>query len=148
MSTYLALLVSWPINTSHDYSYNAELALQCLLISECEMEELVAQACRDSVAEQELSQACMHGDAEKVSLLVSNGAPVNTPYQGYLPLAVASTWGHTRVVEILLLKGAQVNLQEIEGNSALCCASSGGYTAIVKLLLDNGAQVDLQEILP
>ena len=92
----------------------------------------------------ELILACVDGDAEKVSLLVSNGVPVNTPYQRRLPLVVASSCGHTRIVEILLRKGAQVNLLDSGGNSALICASSEGHTETVKLLLDHGAQVNFE----
>ena len=68
---------------------------------------------------EELIQACEDGDAEKVKQLASNGAPVNTPYQGDLPLVVASLYGHTRIVEILLCNGTQVNLQDSDGYSAL-----------------------------
>ena len=94
---------------------------------------------------EELIQACRDGDAEKVSLLVSNGTSVNTPYQGKLPLVVASYHGHTRIVEILLLNEAQVNLKDSNGYNALSTASTEGNTEVVKLLLDHDARVDLQD---
>ena len=88
---------------------------------------------------EELIQAYIDGDAEKVSLLVANGVPVNTPYQGYdLPIMVATVFGQTRIVEILLRNGAQVNLQNNNGFSA----SFEGHTETAKL--DHGADVNFQ----
>ena len=51
----------------------------------------------------------------------------------------------TEVVELLLERGAQVDLQDNVGQSALMVASVVGQTKIVKLLLERGAQVDLRD---
>ena len=68
--------------------------------------------------------------------------PVNTTYQGHLPLVTAISNGHTRIV---IHNGAQVNLQDSDKSFALLCASIEGYTELVKLLLDKcDVQVDLQ----
>ena len=53
---------------------------------------------------------------------------------------------HTDIVQILLEHGAQVNMQNKIGNSALLKASRCGNTETVKLLLAHRAQVDMQNI--
>ena len=53
--------------------------------------------------------------------------------------------GHKEAAELLLERGAQVDLQDIDGWSSLMCASDKGQTEVVKLLLERGAQVDLQD---
>ena len=48
------------------------------------------------------------------------------------------------IVDILLQKGAGVNLQNQDKETALYKASSNGYKEIVEILLQNGADVNLQ----
>ena len=43
------------------------------------------------------------------------------------------------VVELLLLKGANPNDKNINGDSPIICASSGGHVNVVELLLSKGA---------
>jgi uncharacterized protein (TIGR02145 family) len=50
------------------------------------------------------------------------------------------------LVEMLLNKGANVNLQSNNGWTALIIASEGGNAEIVKLLLDHGANPDIKNI--
>ena len=52
--------------------------------------------------------------------------------------------GHTEVVKLLHDYGAQVDLQDNDGWSALMFASDNGHTEVIKLLHEHGAQVDLQ----
>ncbi|CEN59972.1 Putative Ankyrin repeat domain containing protein [Aspergillus calidoustus] len=54
---------------------------------------------------------------------------------------VASSGGHQEIVQLLLDKGADVNVQ---GGNALQAASARGYQEIVQLLLDKGADVNAQ----
>ena len=51
----------------------------------------------------------------------------------------------TEVVKLLLERGAQVDLQDNNGQSPLMWASNMGQTEVVKLLLERGAQVDLRD---
>ena len=51
-----------------------------------------------------------------------------------LPLAAQT--GYTPVVQALLMKGADVNQADKEGETALHMASQEGYVEIVKFLLD------------
>jgi ankyrin repeat protein len=48
--------------------------------------------------------------------------------------------GRVEVVRLLLAAGADVNVQDADGSTALMCAAEHGHTPIVKLLL---AQTDI-----
>jgi ankyrin repeat protein len=69
---------------------------------------------------------------------------------GLTALMPAASWGHSDIVAALLAKGAQVNLQDQEGRTALIWAAFGdggtkdSRVAVVKLLLANGADVNLR----
>ena len=49
------------------------------------------------------------------------------------------------MAKVLLENGAQVDLQNVHGLSALMVASQSGHAEVVKLLLDNGAQIHLKK---
>ena len=57
---------------------------------------------------------------------------------------IASKEGKTEIVKILLEKGAQVNMQDTYGLTALTFASQMGRTEIVKLLLGKGADPNIK----
>jgi ankyrin repeat protein len=61
-------------------------------------------------------------------------------------LMYAAANGYTRVCRILIRKGADPNLQAIDGITAAMYASYNGYVKIVKLLLERGFNLDLQAI--
>ncbi|KAF4160029.1 hypothetical protein CNMCM6069_009713 [Aspergillus lentulus] len=61
--------------------------------------------------------------------------------QGGSALLAASKEGHDKIIHLLLLHGADVNAQ---GGSALLVASKEGHDRIVQLLLDHGADVNSQ----
>ncbi len=44
---------------------------------------------------------------------------------------------------LLLEKGAQIDLQDNDGDSALTLASCNGHTEVTALLLEKGAQIDM-----
>ena len=57
---------------------------------------------------------------------------------------VASQSKHVEIVKILLAAGANPNLQDMYGRTALTSASEVGYLEIVKILLAAGANVNHQ----
>lgn len=59
---------------------------------------------------------------------------------GQTPLMLAVSHGREEVVRLLLVAGADVNVQDSDGSTALMCAAEHGHTNIVKLLL---AQSDI-----
>ena len=111
--------------------------------------------------------ACSHGRLEIVALLFRRGFPQDLMHYGKYsapPVVSACKGGHCEVVELLLGKGADVDVAiELEHNSfnllqefgrlsddapcmpklALVGAASHGHTEIVRLLLDKGARVGL-----
>ncbi|KAL1595277.1 hypothetical protein SLS60_009967 [Paraconiothyrium brasiliense] len=57
-------------------------------------------------------------------------------------LMVASYFGHSAVVSLLLNKGADLESKNIGGKTPLSYAAMNGYEAVVKLLLVNGADLE------
>ena len=64
--------------------------------------------------------------------------------RGITLLMYASDYGHEQIVEMLLQRGATVDLQHNHGQSALSLAANKGREPIVEKLLQRGAAVDLQ----
>ena len=85
-------------------------------------------------------------DVKKINLLLGQGANVNArePINGYFALQYAINWPDLALVKLLLDKGANVDLADDGGTTALIEAVGGDspeYTAIVKLLIERGANV-------
>lgn len=56
------------------------------------------------------------------------------------PLHVASDWGKLEVVRQLLEHGADVEVKDNDGETALQCATDEGYDEIMKLLREHGTK--------
>lgn len=84
------------------------------------------------------------GRAESVSAAVDKNPHVvrSKDSSGYTPLHHAAIGGHSDVVEVLLEKGAQINMTGGRGETALYLAASKGNAAVVELLATNGADVN------
>lgn len=57
------------------------------------------------------------------------------------PLHYAAAYGRIRVVELLLEKGANVNITNEGGETPLHYATKHGHTKVMEILLENGADV-------
>jgi len=57
----------------------------------------------------------------------------------------ASHNGHDRIVQMLLEKGARVNIRGGHYITPVRAASICGYSNIVQMLVDNGADIDIDE---
>lgn len=90
-----------------------------------------------------LMTASHEGHHKIVKMLLENGAPEGIDMQdrcGWSALMFAAFTGHsTGIVELLLQYGADVNLVNKDGRTALFMASDKGHAAIVELLLKSGA---------
>lgn len=95
---------------------------------------MTVEDCTGSTA---VSEAAYHNQVEAMKLLLDSGADVNTPNQfGLTPLAIASSsYKGMTMVNLLLKKGANVNLKAKDGRSALHLAAEGGHRYIMKKLL-------------
>jgi ankyrin repeat protein len=83
-----------------------------------------------------------------VSLLLDAGADVNSESGGNnTALMEAGHKGLTSVVELLIEKGALVDIQNKYGETALIVSSmEGGEPAVVKALLKANANKDLKDV--
>lgn len=59
------------------------------------------------------------------------------------PLHTASCHGHANVVRLLLASGANVDLADVDGKTALFSASQKGHVSVAELFLEHGADVNL-----
>ena len=96
--------------------------------------------------DQEFLKAVENKDIPKINALLKQGANINArePTNGYFALQYAINWPDVGLVKLLLDKGADVNLADTGGDTALIEAARDGgpvYTAIVKLLIERGADV-------
>ncbi|KAK1297425.1 hypothetical protein QJS10_CPB15g01343 [Acorus calamus] len=85
-----------------------------------------------------------------VRLLSENANPevsgVNsTDEEGWAPIHSAASSGHTEVAEILLNKGANVNLANGGGRTALHYAASKGWLKMAEILISHGAKLNKKD---
>jgi ankyrin repeat protein len=96
--------------------------------------------------DEEFLKAVENKDISKINALLKQGANINArePTNGYFALQYAINWPDVGLVKLLLDKGADVNLADTGGDTALIEAARDGgpeHTAIVKLLIERGADV-------
>ena len=95
-----------------------------------------------------LYQAAGDGDAAQVTALLDGGTDVNgrTKSDSYA-LNNAAVENEVEVIRILLLRGADPNVQNSQGDTPLICATkyAGGKATTVKLLTDAGTDLLVQD---
>lgn len=91
-----------------------------------------------------LMRAAARGDTAQVTTLLAAGADVNAAHAELRlsPLMFAAYFGHDAVVQLLLEKGAGVNLKDAVGASAADWASLAGHQAMAGRLTKAGAQLN------
>merc|ERR1712127_348782 len=95
-----------------------------------------------------LMEAASGGYTEVGRVLLDKGADVNAapvPSSRDTALTIAADKGHYRFVELLLSRGAQVDVRNEKGNSSLWLAANGGHLDVVQLLYSAGADIDSQD---
>lgn len=101
---------------------------------------------------EELLEAASDGDNRKVKKLLAKGADVNalSTEHGRSALIIAAFKSQINpinslnIVRLLINHGADVNLQDNQGETALMWASIQGNEGIVEALMKKGPDVDLQ----
>lgn len=99
----------------------------------------------DNALENALIKVTKNNDVELVSSLLKDGFEVDAREKGYFewtPLMWACNRSLLKIIEILLDKGADVNVRDQEEWSSLILTSGRGDLEIVKLLIERGAEVD------
>jgi len=79
-----------------------------------------------------------------IRTLIMNGAPADTQHNGASLLHWALKMGHTKVVPLLIKKGADVNSADNQGITPIHLAAGNGSTSIVKLLIKSGADPNVK----
>jgi len=123
---------------------------------------------RSRTGESAILTAVYHRQKEIVNLLVARGAPMTIfeasaageleraerlaggdrvngySADGWTPLHLASFFGHTKVAELLLGRGADVaaRSRNTNGNTPLHAALAGNHAFVAGLLIGAGADVD------
>ncbi len=96
---------------------------------------------------QALGLACYFGHYDVAEYLATAGAPINAPARNGLkaaPIHSAASAGHTRIVTMLLKHGADANVREQSGYTALHAAAQNGDPDTVRALLLGGADLTLK----
>jgi uncharacterized protein len=94
---------------------------------------------------QPLGLAAFFGHADVAELLVNRGAPVNSPSRNamrVMPLHSAIANQRTKIVQLLLDHGADVNAAQADDFTPLHEAAQNGMLDVTQWLLDRGAQVN------
>ncbi len=81
--------------------------------------------------------------------LINSGANVKAVNDsGYTPLISASQFGDTKMVQLLITKGAAVNARDCRGRTALHQAATrteGIETEIISILIEGGIDIEVQD---
>ena len=96
----------------------------------------------------DLIPAVKRGDIVRVHELLDSGEDPNTRehYTYRTALMIASEYGHTEIVELLLDRGADINGQDNSGDTALIKKSAHGKGDMAEFLLDIGADPNIKNI--
>ncbi|XP_031335923.1 ankyrin repeat domain-containing protein 17-like isoform X2 [Photinus pyralis] len=95
-----------------------------------------------------LMEAASGGYVDVGRVLLDKGADVNAtpvPSSRDTALTIAADKGHCRFVELLLCRGAAVEVKNKKGNSPLWLAANGGHLSVVELLYNLSADIDSQD---
>ena len=94
-----------------------------------------------------LVAAAVNGDVDEVKSLLATGTDVDTIDEDYdstaLSQAVAN--GNLEVVDVLINAGADVNLKNHSGHTALMAITGSTTEEIVRALIDAGVKTDLRD---
>lgn len=94
-----------------------------------------------------LTAAIWRDQQKVVEFLVKKGAQINFRSNGQfvsIPIIVAALNNRLEIAKTLIAQGADVNLHEVGGMSALGEAVRGGHTKMAALLLDHGADPNIK----
>lgn len=93
---------------------------------------------------QELSNALLSGDKDRIKFLVSQGADVNKPdLQGWTPLTASARQRRNETIDLLIELGADPNKADANGMTPLAAALMRDHVPSIKTLIEHGADVEV-----
>ena len=93
---------------------------------------------------QELSNALLSADVDRIKFLVSKGADVNKPdLQGWTPLTAAARQRKDKTIDLLVELGADPNKANANGLTPLAAALMRDHVPSIKALIEHGADVEV-----
>ena len=91
---------------------------------------------------QDLYWACRHGKTAEAKRLIAEGAPVDWQNEyGETPLHMASCYGHTEILMLLLENKCNLNVTDYDGNTPLVHATYHNKMAAVETLVEEGCDI-------
>lgn len=94
--------------------------------------------------QQELSNALIGNDFERIKYLVSKGADVNKPdRQNWTPLTSSGRQRHDKTIELLIELGADPNKVDGNGITPLAAALMRDHVPSIEVLIEKGADVNV-----
>lgn len=119
--------------------------VSALLIALYHRQDELAAAIRAKRSSLDLFEAAALGDTARVAELVSSDPAALTAYSpdGWTALHLASFFGHPGVVDLLIDRGAGIDMLSTNmGNTALQAATANRQIAVVRRLVERGADLD------
>jgi cytohesin len=89
-----------------------------------------------------LIKAARNGWLRVAAYLLDHGAEINGSQNGSTALQAAAEAGNRGMVELLLSRGADVNVNTGSSGTPLCLAAKNGFQAVVEVLLAHKADVN------
>jgi ankyrin repeat protein len=131
---------SYTAVAQQDFKAHPELASPDQVVTKEKVEQWLAEGADIT---QELSNAIIANDLDRVKFLVSKGADVNkADNQGWTPLQSAARQRHDDMVKLLIELGADVNLADSSGTTPLLAAIARDHIPSIKVLLEHGADIE------
>ena len=94
--------------------------------------------------QQELSNALIGNDFDRIKFLLSKGADVNTvDLQNWTPLTSSARQRHDKTIEMLIELGADPNKVDGNGLTPLAAALMRDHVPSIEVLIEKGADVDV-----
>lgn len=88
-------------------------------------------------------KAAANGDAQKCEeILKKRDADVNGVFASHTALQAASQNGHLEVIKVLLKNGADVEIEDKDGDRAVHHAAFGDEPAVVEVLAQSGCDLN------
>jgi len=103
----------------------------------------------DSTGVNLLTHGIMTGDLNIVKMIGENGANPNLKNKtqmGSTPLMMASEYESLEIANYLIEKGADLNIQDANGDPVINWSAYFGNIPFTRLMLENGAKTDLKSI--